>query len=687
MDDTRFYVCTLSPLSPGLTITDHVQLVVEDPPNIIATSANQTVNEGSYLTLNCTTTGNPAPNTTWTRLWDNRVVSVPLTNITRQDEGGYRCTANNGIGNPVSKDVFITVHYPPNIIATSANQTVNEGSYLTLNCTTTGNPAPNTTWTRLWDNRVVSVPLTNITRQDEGGYRCTANNGIGNPVSKDVFITVHYPPNIIATSANQTVNEGSYLTLNCTTTGNPAPNTTWTRLWDNRVVSVPLTNITRQDEGGYRCTANNGIGNPVSKDVFITVHYQPSITSVTPSTKQSWIGQRVRLKCVADGSPTPSITWKKTDGTELKKVTSTENTVDAQMKSDQDFGNYSCEASNVVGAAVLRWVQLNQIKPPESPSLTTNDSDIRASSLTVKWTAPVDDGGSPITGYNLVILHGQNVIRNETTSAAVREHLVDSLNKSTTYTLRVSAINRVFQGAAIEKRVTTKYEGAPATVEIIGLPSETKNVSVTIKWNKPENNGAPITQYTVYLRIVNIDNTLGEWNKIRVIKGLSRRQVTVELEKNKVYHFAVTATNKHGESLQEGKNVTVLGDVPEPVVIVKADIKDQKVTFAWNKPEENGAAITQYTIYKRNANDQKWTKVAEIKDISNRVFVVEVERMKTYEFVVTATNKYGESSVTKEKIKTVKVPNDGGKYSCSRSSLILIKTIFHVQMIWEIKKG
>ena len=95
-------------------------------------------------------------------------------------------------------------------------------------------------------------------------------------------------------------------------------------------------------------------------------------------------------------------------------------------------------------------------------------------------------------------------------------------------------------------------------MEIIGLPSVTKNVSVTIKWNKPENNGAPITQYTVYQRIVNIDNTLGEWNKIRVIKDLSRRQVTVELEKNKVYHFAVTATNKHGESLQEGKNIRKL---------------------------------------------------------------------------------------------------------------------------------
>ena len=88
---------------------------------------------------------------------------------------------------------------------------------------------------------------------------------------------------------------------------------------------------------------------------------QPSITSVTPFTKQSWIEQNVLLSCVADGSPTPSITWKKPDGTELRKVTSTEKKVDTRMKADQDFGNYTCEARNVVGAAATRLVQLNQI--------------------------------------------------------------------------------------------------------------------------------------------------------------------------------------------------------------------------------------------------------------------------------------------------------------------------------------
>ena len=78
---------------------------------------------------------------------------------------------------------------------------------------------------------------------------------------------------------------------------------------------------------------------------------------------------------------------------------------------------------------------------------------------------------------------------------------------------------------------------------------------MTLKWNEPQNNGAPITQYTVYRRIVNADDTVRQWNMIRVIKNISNREVIVELEKNKVYEFVVTATNGHGNSLKEGKSI------------------------------------------------------------------------------------------------------------------------------------
>ena len=57
--------------------------------------------------------------------------------------------------------------------------------------------------------------------------------------------------------------------LNCSADGNPPPNITWTRLSSNSRVTFPLA-VRRLDEGGYRCSADNGIATKI-RDVFITV--------------------------------------------------------------------------------------------------------------------------------------------------------------------------------------------------------------------------------------------------------------------------------------------------------------------------------------------------------------------------------------------------------------------------------
>ena len=79
------------------------------PSNITEISGYQTVIEGGNVTLQCLADGKPTPNITWTRLSDNRIVNMPLTDITRQDAGKYRCTADNGIGSPAIGDVWIVV--------------------------------------------------------------------------------------------------------------------------------------------------------------------------------------------------------------------------------------------------------------------------------------------------------------------------------------------------------------------------------------------------------------------------------------------------------------------------------------------------------------------------------------------------------------------------------------------------
>ena len=82
---------------------------VASPSNII-TSSNQIISAPAELTLNCSADGKPKPTITWTRLSDNTVVTMPLNIIGEKDTGSYRCTADNGVGKPLSKDVFVDVH-------------------------------------------------------------------------------------------------------------------------------------------------------------------------------------------------------------------------------------------------------------------------------------------------------------------------------------------------------------------------------------------------------------------------------------------------------------------------------------------------------------------------------------------------------------------------------------------------
>ena len=89
-------------------------------------------------------------------------------------------------------------------------------------------------------------------------------------------------------------------------------------------------------------------------------------------------------------------------------------------------------------------------------------------------------------------------------------------------------------------------------------------------------------------------------------------------------------------------------------------ITDAEITLEWEEPFNNGANITQYSVYQRMSNHERWRTLAVITDIPKREDAVKVGKDKEYEFVVTATNKHGESP--KDDIETVKM-SEGTLYS------------------------
>ena len=91
--------------------------MLPDPPDIVDISNNQTVNESDTVNLTCEADANPRASINWTRVSDNSCVSFPLTITGKQDEGGYRCTAENSIQDPARKTVYITVESESKIVS------------------------------------------------------------------------------------------------------------------------------------------------------------------------------------------------------------------------------------------------------------------------------------------------------------------------------------------------------------------------------------------------------------------------------------------------------------------------------------------------------------------------------------------------------------------------------------------
>ena len=93
-----------------------------------------------------------------------------------------------------------------------------------------------------------------------------------------IYLTV--PPEITNITYDRTVNKGDTVILDCKATGYPAPTITWTRVSDNSVLRMPLTISGKQDEGTYKCTADNGFGKPASRNVSLTVQSEYAINAV-----------------------------------------------------------------------------------------------------------------------------------------------------------------------------------------------------------------------------------------------------------------------------------------------------------------------------------------------------------------------------------------------------------------------
>ena len=64
----------------------------------------------------------------------------------------------------------------------------------------------------------------------------------------------------------------------------------------------------------------------------------------------------------------------------------------------------------------------------------------------MEWGVPSDDGGDPITGYE-VFLEGKSYYKTPDAETALSEYTITTLTVGVTYTISVRARNRIGDGA------------------------------------------------------------------------------------------------------------------------------------------------------------------------------------------------------------------------------------------------
>lgn len=300
-------------------------------------------------------------------------------------------------------------------------------------------------------------------------------------------------------------------------------------------------------------------------------------------------------------------------------------------------------------------VEMTGTKPagPVAPQATVPGAPILenlngySSSVYFAWSAPTDDGGSPITGYQASTGSGWVPVRMQPARQATKAsrcrggcadylygYLTD-LTPGSLVNLRVRAVNAIGAGAPSNTLSTQVYDvpGVPTSFDVA-----TNGTSMAVHFDAPATTGGlPVTGYEIsYDGGLTYDDAdisgAGPWTV-----------VASDFELGETYGVRVRARNDLGWGQPASADVLV-ATKPSAPELGEYDLDGDTLTFAFAEPESDGGLpVTSYEASLDGGDTWQVVTPAQVVDGPLTFTLDDLTYGSTYDVRLRAVNAKGKS--------------------------------------------
>ncbi|KAG7471253.1 hypothetical protein MATL_G00122480 [Megalops atlanticus] len=622
--------------------------------------------------------GHPEPTISWKKDGaniddrDERITirggKLMITNARKSDAGKYVCVGTNMVGERESEIAELTVLERPSFVKRPSSQVVLVDSSVEFRCEARGDPVPTVRWRkedgdlpkgRFEIREDHTLKVRRVTSADVGSYTCVAENMVGK-AEASATLTVHVPPAFVVRPRNQVVAVGRTVTFQCGATGNPQPAIFWQREGSQNLLfsyqppqpssrfsvsqtgDLTITDAERSDVGYYSCQALNIAGSVITKALLevtdVVSDRPPPVIRQGPTNQTVAVDGTVVLSCLATGTPTPTILWRK-DGV----LVSTHDSRVKQLETGAlqiryaklgDTGMYTCIASTPSGEASWKaYLEVQEFGVPVQPGRPTDPNlipsapskpevtDVTRSSVTLSWKPNLNSGATP-TSYIIEAFSHASGSSWQTLAEHVKTEsfVLKGLRPSAVYLFLVRAANAYGLSEPSPISDAVKTQEIPPTSQgvdhrqvqrelgnvVIHLhnPTILSSSSVRVQWTV-EQQSQYIQGYKVMYRpSPDGGQPRGEWSVFEVRTPGEDSAVVPQLKKGVTYEFKVRpffnefqgmdSDVKVAKTLEEAPSAA-----PRGVTVTKSDDNGTAILVSWQPPpeEEQNGVVQEYKIW------------------------------------------------------------------------------------------